>query len=54
MGKMRHAGRLLSQFWKMAKKHKVWWMVPLILLLALVALLIVTSQAATPFIYTLF
>jgi hypothetical protein len=32
----------------------VYWIVPFILVLGLVVLLVVTSQTAAPFIYTLF
>ena len=37
-----------------ARQHKVYWIVPFVLILALVIVLVVTSQAAAPFIYTLF
>ncbi|HKV09139.1 MAG TPA: DUF5989 family protein [Thermoanaerobaculia bacterium] len=37
-----------------ARQNKVYWIVPFVLILALVILLVVTSQGAAPFIYTLF
>ena len=36
------------------RQNKVYWIVPFILVLGLVVLLVVTSQSAAPFIYTLF
>jgi hypothetical protein len=54
MKKLRYAGSLLGEFWSFARQNKVYWIVPLVLILALVLALVVTSQAAAPFIYTLF
>jgi hypothetical protein len=54
MGKLKYSGKLLKQFWKFARAHKAYWIIPMILLLGLIALLIISSQAASPFIYTLF
>lgn len=48
-------GNLLSEFWGFLKQNKKFWLLPLILvMLALAALLILSSTAAAPFIYTLF
>lgn len=48
-------GNLLSEFWGFLKQNKKFWLLPLILvMLALAALLILSSSAAAPFIYTLF
>lgn len=44
------AGEILA----FAREHKVYWIVPMALILALVLLLVVTSQGAAPFIYTIF
>lgn len=43
---------LLSFFWK----RKLWWMIPMLLVLATVLILLVFAQgsAIAPFIYTLF
>jgi hypothetical protein len=49
-----YLGSLLGEFWQFARQHKVWWVVPLIVILGLVVLLVVTSQSAAPFLYTLF
>ncbi len=54
MGKLGYSGKLFKEFWDFAKQNKVYWIVPLGLLLGLVALLVATSQASAPFIYTLF
>ncbi len=54
MSKLSYAGSLLRDFWEFARHNKVYWIVPLVLVLALVVLLVVTSQATAPFIYTLF
>lgn len=50
----KHLGNLLKEFAGFAWKNKVWWIVPMVLVLLLLALLIVTGQTAAPFIYTLF
>lgn len=48
-------GNLLSEFMGFLKQNKKFWLLPLILvMLALAALLILSSSAAAPFIYTLF
>ena len=45
-------GELLGFFWE----RKLWWMIPMILMLLLFGLLIVFTQgtAVAPFVYTLF
>jgi len=45
-------GELLAFFWE----RKLWWMIPMVLMLLLFGLLIVFTQgtAVAPFIYTLF
>ena len=54
MGKLGYGRRLAKELWQLAMQRKAYWIVPLMLVLALIALLIVTSQASAPFIYTLF
>ena len=51
---LRHLGVLLKEFTQFAWHHKAWWIVPIVLVLLLLALLIFTSGATAPFIYTLF
>ena len=54
MRKVRYFGSMMGEIVQFAKQNKVYWIVPLVLILALVILLVVTSQAVAPFIYTLF
>jgi uncharacterized integral membrane protein len=54
MRKLRYLGSMLGEFVAFARQHKVYWIVPFVLILVLVIVLVVTSQAAAPFIYTLF
>ena len=44
----------MGEILQFARQNKVYWIVPLVLILGLVILLVVTSQATAPFIYTLF
>ena len=53
MGRLRYAGTLLGHLVRFAAENKVYWIVPLLLVLGLLALVIFTGQASTPFIYTL-
>ncbi len=54
MGRMRYAGTLLGELWQFARQNKIYWILPLAVILGLVVLLVFTTQAAAPFIYTLF
>jgi hypothetical protein len=54
MRKLRYVGSFFGEIFEFARQHKVYWIVPFVLILALVIVLVVTSQAAAPFIYTLF
>ena len=54
MGKVSYLRRLGREFFLFARLHKVYWILPVVAILLLMALVIFTSQAATPFIYTLF
>jgi hypothetical protein len=48
-------GNLISEFMGFLKQTRKFWLLPLILvMLALAALLVLSSTAAAPFIYTLF
>ena len=54
---MRYARYFLSlagEILAFAREHKVYWIVPMALILALVLLLVVSSQGAAPFIYSIF
>jgi hypothetical protein len=54
MRRLGYVGSLLGEIIQFARQNKVYWIVPLVLVLGLVILLVVTSQATAPFIYTLF
>ena len=46
----------LKEFWEILKERKKYWLLPIIIVLALFGVLIVLSQgsAVAPFIYTIF
>lgn len=54
MGRLRYVGTMLGEIFQFARQNKVYWIVPFVLILGLVIVLVVTSQGAAPFIYTLF
>jgi hypothetical protein len=54
MSKFSYGYKLLVDFAGFAKQNKVYWLVPLMVLLGMSAVLIVASHAIAPFIYTLF
>jgi hypothetical protein len=54
MRRLRHLARLLRDLWAFGRAYKVYWMVPLALVLLATAAIIVVSQGALPFVYTLF
>ncbi len=54
MRRLGYLGSLFGEILQFAKQNKIYWIVPFILILGLVILLVVTSQGAAPFIYTLF
>ncbi len=46
---------LVAEFWDFLKHNKKWWLLPILITMALIALLIVLgSSGAAPFIYPLF
>ena len=46
---------LISEFVLFIKENKAWWMIPILLVLAMVGILVaLSSTGAAPFIYTLF
>lgn len=51
---LRHLLRLLGDTFSFARENKVWWIVPLLVLLLLLAVLIVGVSTISPFIYSLF
>ncbi len=54
MSRLGYVGSMLRQIFQFARQNKVYWIVPFVLILALVIFLVFTSQATAPFIYTLF
>lgn len=45
---------LISEFWDFLLHNKKWWLTPIILVLLVLAILVSSSPATLPFIYTLF
>ena len=47
---------ILAEFWEFLKERKKWWLLPIIVFLALLGALIVLTEgsAVAPFVYTLF
>jgi hypothetical protein len=54
MRRLRYVGSIFGEIVQFARQNKVYWIVPLVLILGLVIVLVVTSQGVAPFIYTLF
>lgn len=54
MSKLGHSGKLLSEFFAFATQNKIYWIVPLVVMLLLMGVLIIAGQGVAPFIYTLF
>jgi len=52
--KLAYSGKLLNEFLLFARQNKMYWIVPLVIVLGLLLLLIVAGQSTAPFIYTLF
>lgn len=46
---------LIVEFWMFIKENKIWWMLPIVVVLGLIGILaIAAGSGAAPFIYTLF
>lgn len=47
---------LVGEFWAYLKARKRWWLMPIILLMAILSLIVVMAQgsALAPFIYSVF
>lgn len=54
MSKLSYAPRLFRNIVAFAKREKVYWIVPLTIILAIAAMLVVVSQGAAPLIYAIF
>lgn len=53
MGRLRYFGTLLGHLVGFARENKVYWVVPLVLVLGLLGVVIFAGQASTPFLYSL-
>lgn len=53
LGRMRYVGKLAGHIVRFAAENKVYWIVPLLLVLGLLGVVIFAGQASTPFIYSL-
>ena len=54
MRALKNLGRLLRELWAFAREHKVWWIIPVVLVLLAVAVFLVAVSSISPFIYSLF
>jgi hypothetical protein len=54
MGRSSYSVKLMGEFFQFARERRVYWIVPLVGLLALAGAFVVTSEAVAPLIYTLF
>jgi hypothetical protein len=55
MRRLRHGVRLGGSFVSYSVTNRAWWVIPMVVLLAVIALAIVVGQAAAPYtLYTLF
>jgi hypothetical protein len=54
MRALKNLSRLLRELWAFARENKVWWIVPVVVLLLLIGLLLVSVSTISPFIYSLF
>lgn len=55
MLRIKHLFRLIGDFGSYAVVNRVWWIIPLMMLLGLVVVFITVGQAAAPYtLYTLF
>lgn len=52
---IKYLWRLIREFFAFARQNKVWWIIPLVVILLLIALFVATGQFAGPlFIYTVY
>lgn len=54
MARISDSFKILSDFVAFARQNRVYWIVPLVVMLGLAGILIVAGQAAAPLIYALF
>jgi hypothetical protein len=51
---VRHLRRLLGDLFSFAREERIWWIVPIVLAVLVIALIVGVSQVMAPYIYTLF
>lgn len=51
--RLRSVTKVFGDLVRFAAENKIWWIVPLVVVLSLLALVVFTGQAVTPFVYTL-
>lgn len=54
MRSIRNSSRLFSEFVAFAREKRVYWILPLIIVLGMAGVVVVAGKAAAPLIYTLF
>jgi hypothetical protein len=54
VGRLTHSGRLFGQFLGYAKEKKAYWIIPLVIVFAFLAIVAVTSQTVVPTLYAIF
>ena len=54
MSKLSHGPKLFREFVRFAVANKMYWLIPLVMLLGVAALVVVVFQGVAPLIYTLF
>ena len=51
--RIRYVTKVFGDLVRFAAENKVWWIVPLVVVLGLLAVVVFSGQAVTPFVYTL-
>jgi hypothetical protein len=51
---LKHACGLLADLLGFARQNKVWWIVPLVIVLLLLTLFVVVGSVVAPFLYPLY
>ena len=54
MKMLKYLSRLLKEFLEFAWQNKVWWILPIVIVLLLLSALIFVGSSAAPFLYTFF
>lgn len=54
MPKLTYAARLLGEFVRYAREKKSYWIVPVIIVLAVASIVVLGGQVVAPALYTLF